>query len=120
MINKRAAKRKNDFDTNPADPTFRGTEPSNKSDKKRKGMCVWTNHGSVPINIYITRGHEMSDINTSEILPYFLGVRIQVGYNSGSHCPITRLGRSYMSLRMEKQKVAGIGAPHGLRRTQCE
>jgi hypothetical protein len=34
--------------------------------------------------------------------------------------PMTMLGRSKMSLRMEKQKVAGNGAPDGLSRTQCE
>jgi hypothetical protein len=34
--------------------------------------------------------------------------------------PITRLGRSNMSLRIEKQNVAGIGAPEGLSNTQCE
>lgn len=34
------------------------------------------------------------------------------------HAPITRLGRSMMSLRIEKQKVQGTGAPDGLSRTQ--
>ena len=34
--------------------------------------------------------------------------------------PITKLGRSMMSLRIEKQNVHGTGAPLGLRSTQCE
>ena len=33
---------------------------------------------------------------------------------------MTTLGKSNMSLRIEKQNVDGIGAPDGLRRTQCE
>lgn len=34
--------------------------------------------------------------------------------------PITILGKSKMSLRIEKQNVAGNGAPDGLSKTQCE
>ena len=34
--------------------------------------------------------------------------------------PITMLGKSKMSLRIEKQNVAGNGAPDGLSKTQCE
>ena len=34
--------------------------------------------------------------------------------------PITILGRSNRSLRIEKQKVEGTGAPDGFSRTQCE
>ena len=34
--------------------------------------------------------------------------------------PMTRLGRSKMSRRMEKQNVAGTGTPDGLSRMQCE
>jgi len=41
-------------------------------------------------------------------------------YNNGSHCPITILGRSKRSLRIEKQKVEGTGAPDGFNKTQCE
>ena len=33
---------------------------------------------------------------------------------------MTILGRSNMSLRIEKQKVEGTGAPFGLSKTQCE
>lgn len=33
---------------------------------------------------------------------------------------MTRLGRSMMSLLIEKQKVQGTGAPDGLSRTQWE
>lgn len=34
--------------------------------------------------------------------------------------PITRLGRSMISLRIEKQNVHGTGAPEGFRSTQWE
>lgn len=33
---------------------------------------------------------------------------------------MTMLGRSNRSLRIEKQKVAGTGAPFGFNKTQCE
>lgn len=43
------------------------------------------------------------------------------GYdNERSGLPITRLGRSMISLRIEKQKVQGTGAPDGFNNTQCE
>lgn len=40
--------------------------------------------------------------------------------SQAEHAPMTKLGRSIMSLRIEKQKVHGTGAPLGLRSTQCE
>lgn len=36
------------------------------------------------------------------------------------HLPITKLGKSKMSLRIEKQNVHGMASPDGLVRTQCE
>jgi hypothetical protein len=36
------------------------------------------------------------------------------------HGPITILGRSKRSRRIEKQKVVGTGAPDGFKSTQCE
>ena len=36
------------------------------------------------------------------------------------HSPMTRLGRSIISLRIEKQNVHGTGEPFGLSKTQCE
>ena len=38
----------------------------------------------------------------------------------GVDVPMTALGKSKRSLRIEKQNVAGTGAPEGLRSTQCE
>ena len=38
----------------------------------------------------------------------------------GVDVPMTALGKSKRSLRIEKHKVAGTGAPEGLRSTQCE
>ena len=36
------------------------------------------------------------------------------------NAPMTMLGKSKISLRIEKQNVAGNGAPDGLSKTQCE
>jgi hypothetical protein len=40
--------------------------------------------------------------------------------NENDNAPITTLGRSNRSLRIEKQNVDGTGAPFGLSSTQCE
>lgn len=45
---------------------------------------------------------------------------IEQGRVRRADVPMTRLGRSMMSRRMEKQNVQGTGAPLGLRSTQCE
>ena len=46
--------------------------------------------------------------------------RRRIGEQGSRHVPMTRLGRSMMSLRIEKQNVHGTGAPFGFSRTQCE
>ena len=55
---------------------------------------------------------------------YHRSTRVVVGEekrnNEGCDAPMTKLGRSMISLRIEKQNVAGTGAPEGLRSTQCE
>lgn len=45
----------------------------------------------------------------------------RMGYPSnGSHCPITRFGKSNKSRRIEKQKAQGTGSPEGFSSTQWE